>query len=305
MLTEKHSLKTSTKAHVAAFATNLMFAGNYSIVKYISPSMVKPYALNFLRVAVSLVLMWMTWFLSKGSIGIKKKHILRFILCGLTGIAINQNLFIKGLTMTSTIHASLLMLCSPILITFFAFFALNEKLTGFKIIGLLFGVFGSVILIMSRENISLGNDYIIGDLLIIANAISYSIYFILVKPLMEEYPPLHVIRWVFTFGMIFIIPLSWNQVNEIDWNSFDFSQYSSLAFIVLGGTFLAYFFTVYSIKHIGASVSGSYMYTQPIIVVIIASLFLSEALTLQKLFAGVLIFLGVYLVSFRKAKIIK
>jgi drug/metabolite transporter (DMT)-like permease len=293
-------LKASSKAHIAAITTNLLFAGNYSLVKYISPSMVKPYGLNFLRVGVSLILMWISWLLDKGSVGILKKHFWRFFFCGLMGVAINQNLFIKGLTMTSTIHASLLMLSSPILITLFAFFALNEKVTGIKIGGLLLGIGGSVILIMSRDNVSIGNDYLIGDLLILANAVSYSIYFILVKPLMEEYPPMHVIRWVFTFGMLFNIPLGWNEVSSIEWQHFDWFQIISLAFIVVGGTFLAYIFTVYSIKHIGSAVTGSYIYTQPILVVLIATLFLSEMMTLEKVMAGLMIFLGVYLVSFRK-----
>lgn len=293
-------MKTSTKAHVAAFTTNLFFAGNYSLVKYISPSIVKPYGLNFIRVGVSLLMMWLLWLMNKGSIGFQKKHFWRFLVCGLTGVAINQNLFIKGLTLTSTIHASLLMLCSPILITVFAFFALNEKVTGLKIGGLLLGIIGSVMLITSKENIFLGEDYLLGDLLIIANAISYSIYFILVKPLMEAYPPMHVIRWVFTFGMLFNIPLGWGEVNSIEWQNIDLFQILSLAFIVVCGTFFAYLFTVYSIKHVGASVTGSYMYTQPILVVIIATLILHESLTIQKTIAGLLIFGGVYLVGFRK-----
>jgi len=293
-------VKTSTKAHVAAFTTNLFFAGNYSLIKYISPSIVKPYGLNFIRVGVSLLMMWLLWLMNKGSIGFQKKHFCRFMVCGLTGVAINQNLFIKGLTLTSTIHASLLMLCSPILITLFAFFALNEKVTGLKIGGLLLGISGSVMLITSSENIFLGDDYLFGDLLIIANAISYSIYFILVKPLMEAYPPMHVIRWVFTFGMLFNIPMGLGEVNSIEWQNIDLFQISSLAFIVVCGTFFAYLFTVYSIKHVGASVTGSYMYTQPILVVVIATLILHESLTIQKFIAGVLIFSGVYLVGFRK-----
>ena len=142
----------------------------------------------------------------KTSAGIQRKHIGRFFLCGLTGVAVNQMLFIKGLTMTSTIHASLLMLCTPLLITLFAFWVLKEKVTLMKAAGLALGIGGSILLILTKENAPKIESNWLGDLLIVANAISYAIYFILVKPLMKEYTAIHVIRWVFTFGLLMILP---------------------------------------------------------------------------------------------------
>jgi drug/metabolite transporter (DMT)-like permease len=139
-----------------------------------------------------------------------------------------------------------------------------------------------------------------GDLLIVLNAIAYTLYFILVKPLMKEYPPLHVVRWVFTFGFIMILPFGWMQFSEIQWPLFEWTHYISLFSIVLFGTFLAYLFNVYGLQQLGAGVTGSYIYTQPVFTSVIAILFLSERFTLEKLIAGVLIFAGVFLVS-RKA----
>jgi len=90
-------MKTTTKAHIAVLLTNLFFAANYSLVKMISPSLVKPFALNLLRVGLSLVLFWSVWLLGRSSARIRRKDWGRFIWCGLTGVAINQMLFIKGL----------------------------------------------------------------------------------------------------------------------------------------------------------------------------------------------------------------
>ena len=58
-------MKPTAKAHIAVLCTNLFFASNYSMVKYISPSLVKPFALNLLRVGVSLILFWLFWFWGK------------------------------------------------------------------------------------------------------------------------------------------------------------------------------------------------------------------------------------------------
>ncbi len=236
--------------------------------------------------------------MGKTKAGVKKEHIIRFLLCGLTGVAINQTLFIKGLTMTSTIHASLLMLCTPLLITLFAFWILKEKITIAKVVGLTLGIGGALLLVMAKE-IS-GTASLNGDLFIVLNAIAYTFYFILVKPLMYEYPPLHVIRWVFTFGFIMILPFGWTQFSAIDWPSFESSHWVSLTSIVICGTFLAYLFNVYGLKQLGAGVTGSYIYTQPVFAAVIATLFLNEKFTIEKLIAGIMIFGGVFLVS-RKA----
>jgi len=265
------------------------------MVKYISPTPVGPYGLNILRVFISLMLFWSVWFFGKTSAGIQKKHLSRFLLCGLTGVAINQMLFIKGLTMTSTIHASLLMLCTPLLITIFAFWILKEKITIIKSTGLLLGIGGAVLLILSKEKS--GTSTLSGDLLIITNAVSYTLYFILAKPLMKEYNPLHVVRWVFTFGFIMILPFGWLQFADINWQPFTISQIAALGFIIFCGTFLAYSFNIYGLKHLGAGVTGSYIYTQPVFAALIAMIILHENFTVHKLLAGCLIFGGVFLVS--------
>jgi drug/metabolite transporter (DMT)-like permease len=248
-----------------------------------------------LRVGISLLLFWLVWMMGKTKAGIKKEHLVRFILCGLTGVAVNQTLFIKGLTMTSTIHASLLMLCTPLLITLLAFWILKEKITWAKAAGLALGIGGAVLLIMSKEKS--GTSSVTGDTLIILNAIAYTFYFILVKPLMNEYPPLHVVRWVFTFGFIMILPFGWMQFSAIQWPMFEWSHFVSLLSIVLFGTFLAYLFNVYGLRQLGAGITGSYIYTQPVFTAVIAIIFLNERFTVEKLLAGLLIFTGVFLVS--------
>jgi drug/metabolite transporter (DMT)-like permease len=269
-----------------------------------------PFGLNLVRVAISVLLFWLLWLTGKtirtektAAPGFQQKHFWRFALCGLTGVALNQVLFIKGLTMTSTIHASLLMLCTPLLITLFAFWILKEKITAIKALGLAFGIGGAVLLVMTKEKS--GTASLNGDLFILINAISYTIYFILVKPLMLVYSPLHVIRWVFTFGLLFILPFCWPQFATTDWMQFHFSQWLALIFIVLCGTFLAYSFNIYGIRHLGAGTTGSYIYTQPVFAAIIATFFLQEHFSLQKIAAGMLIFTGVFLVSRKKPPIVE
>jgi drug/metabolite transporter (DMT)-like permease len=293
-------MNNRTKAHFAVLGTNVFFAANFTLVKMISPSLVKPFGLNIFRVGISLILFWLLWALGKEKRWIKKQDVGRFVLCALTGVAINQMLFIKGLTLTSTIHASLLMLTTPILITIFAWWVLKEKLTVYNAAGLFAGIAGATVLVLAKESNVHATDYLTGDILIIVNAISYSLYFILVKPLMNRYSALEVIRWVFTFGFFLILPFGFTQAVETPFHSFRTEDYLILAAIVVTGTFLAYFFNAYGIRHLGAGITGSYIYTQPVFAVLIASLVLGEDLSGRKILAAFLIFAGVFLVGFKK-----
>ena len=96
-----------------------------------------------------------------------------------------------------------------------------------------------------------------------------------------------------------ILPFGWNQFSEVDWHLFDLPRLAALFFIVVAGTFVAYSFNIYGLRHLGAGVTGSYIYTQPVFASLIAMIFLNEHFTIEKILAGLLIFLGVYLVSWK------
>ncbi len=295
-----HRVKKETRAHIAVLVTNLFFAANFSFVKLISPVLVRPFGLNVFRVGISLALFWIVWSFGNTSAKIDKKDWWRFILCGLTGVAINQTFFIKGLTMTSTVHASLLLLTTPLLITVFALWILKERLTTLKAIGLLLGVSGCILLILSKEMSNEASYYLLGDLFIFINAVSYSLYFILVKPLMERYSPLHVVRWVFTIGFFMILPFGWHEAATTPFYAMQPEHLLALLGVIFTGTFLAYYFNAYGIQHLGASVTGSYIYLQPVFAVVLAFVLLDEKLSLEKVIAAFLIFGGVFLVNYNK-----
>lgn len=204
-------------------------------------------------------------------------------------------LFIKGLSLTFPIHASLLTLITPIMITIIAARVLKEKITISKLIGLLLGIMGAVLLISAREKSGPGDNILLGDILVILSSLAYTFYFILVKPLMKSYSAVQVTRWIFTFGFFMILPFSATEFSNIRWEVFHFKEWMLLFLIVIPGTFFAYIFNVYGIKKLSASTAGAYIYSQPVFAVIIAMIFLKENFSVYKIIAAILIFAGVYL----------
>jgi len=244
---------------------------------------------------VSLILFWILFLFKQPEKKIDKKDIPAFLLCALAAIALNQMLFIKGLSFTFPIHAALLTLITPILITIIAARVLREKITFTKMFGLFLGVLGAVLLISNRQITVPGENTVLGDILVILSAFAYTFYFIVVKPLMNKYSSVQVIRWIFTIGFLMTLPFSFREFSEITWDVFTLKDWLILFVIVIPGTFLAYIFNVYGIQKLSASKAGAYIYSQPVFAVVIAMIFLKEELSLYKIIAAILIFAGVYL----------
>lgn len=291
-------LNKKTIAHLALIFANLFFAINLSAVKHLTNlELVQPFGLNFIRVAVSVILFWILYLLKPVNIRIERKDRVRLFFCAVFGIAVNQLFFLKGLSMTYPIHAALLLLITPILIVFIAAWILKERLGLLKVLGLALGISGALILILPKEHAGNAEQVLLGDLFIIINAVSYTIYFVLVKPMMMKYNPIVILRWVFTIGMVLVFPFGWTEFNEIPWAQYSAIDYTSLTLIVITGTFFAYLFNLHGIKNLGASIAGFYIYSQPVFATFIAMIFLHEQLALYKIVAASLIFGGVYLAN--------
>jgi drug/metabolite transporter (DMT)-like permease len=287
------------KAHLALLGANLFYGAGFTVAKHIMPRLIQPLGFIFIRVSVVMVLFWLSYLGGKKfRTKIEKKDWLVLVLGGLFGVALNQMLFFLGLNLTFPIHASLIMMSTPLLITIIALFVLKERLKTEKAIGLLMGIGGAFLLMSAGKEITMTGNSAMGDLFVFLNAASYAIYLVMIKPLMQRYRPIIVIRWVFFFGFLFVLPFGYPQFAAIDWSFFQTSDYVAVAFIVICVTFFTYLWNIYALRHLSPSTAGAYIYLQPIFAAVISMVVIGEQLTWIKLLATILIFTGVYLVNF-------
>ena len=286
-------------AHLALFGANLIYAFNYGYAKDVMEGgYVPPFTFILFRAVGATLLFWITSFFFREKIA--KKDIWRFALCGLFGVTANQLMFFSGLDLTSTIHASIIMISSPIIVSVLSIFMINDKMSWKKAIGITIGLAGALTVILHKGNAS-GEAGIWGDLLIFLNASSYGLYLITVKPLMSKYHPITVIKWVFTFGLIGVIPFGLSQFSEVNWiMTTDIKL--KIGFVILFTTYFCYLFNIYGIKYVSPTVVSTYIYLQPILTSFIALFTGRESLESVIIFSSLLIFSGVYLVSISPTK---
>jgi drug/metabolite transporter (DMT)-like permease len=292
-------LNNSTKAHLALLISQIIYAITFVIAKILTQYTIGPYALVMLRVLGVIPLLWLTdlLFIREKT---DRKDIPMMMLLAVFGVTINQSLFIKGLSLTSPISASIMMITTPILVIIVAGFLIKEKITWLRLTGIIIGFAGAAMLMIS-SGIHSGSraDNPIGDLFIFINALSWGTYLVLVKPVMKKYHTVTILRWIFTFSAIVIVPIGFRQFQEVQWSSLSSQSIFYLFFIVFFTTYIAYLLNVYALNALSPAVVSAYIYLQPLLTAVIAIGSGNDSLNWMKVFSALLIFAGVYLVSMR------
>ena len=295
------------KAHLALLGANLIYGANHIIAKGVMPDKIGPSAFIFLRVLGAGIMFWAIQFFIKEKVA--KKDILLLLACGFFGVAANQLLFFHGLNLTSPIDASIIITAVPVLVLILSAFILKEVITTNKIIGIVLGAIGAVLLVWYGKS-GVGTSSVLGNMLVLINATSYAIYLVIVKPLMKKYNPITVITYVFSFGFLFVFPVGLNDFLNTNFDAFTLNTYLVVSFVVVGTTFLTYLFNIYALTKVAPSVNGSYIYLQPVISFILVAVYAyvlgnstyANDINAIKIGSCVLVIIGVYLISKQPSK---
>jgi drug/metabolite transporter (DMT)-like permease len=297
-------MNKSLQAHLALLIVNIIYGANYSVAKEVMPAHVQPFAFVLMRVGGALLLFWLVSALFVRE-KVQKEDLPRMALLALFGVACNQLLFLKGLSITTPINASIIMISNPIVVLLIAAAVLKERVSAGKIIGIAFGISGALLLLLFNKSFSFGSETISGDIMILLNSISWALYLVLVKPLMAKYNTLTIVKWVFLFGFFYVLPFGFREFEAVKWEELPPGIWFDIVFVVVATTFFAYILNTYALRALSPSVVSIYIYLQPFLATLFAIfLYHNDTLDLRKLTAAVLIVFGVYLVSqpFQKAK---
>lgn len=284
------------KVHAALFSVALIYAANYSIAKTVMPEYVKPFGLIVIRVVSAAIFFgFLSRFVVKEKITGRSDHI-RSVLCGISGIAVNQLFFFGGLNLTSPIHASLIMVITPVIVLLMSALLLKTPIRWLSSLGIFVAGAGAMLLIAGSGK-EAGDSSVIGDIYILLNAVSFGIYLVLVAPLMQKYKAITVVSRIFLVGAIIVIPFGYDQVLAADWQHLPMQVWLAIVFMVVAVTFLTYLFNAWALRFATPSLLGVYIYLQPVLAILIAVFLGQDIFTLEKGLYALLIFIGVFLVS--------
>ena len=284
-------------SHLALFFANLIYALTFTLAKDVMPETISPIGFILLRVTGAMVLFHLIHFILVRE-KVKRSDYLILILCGLFGVAINMSFFFLGLNYTTPIHAAVTMTSAPIIIFILAVIFHGEKKSPHRILGVVLGAIGAIILAVYGRKFETGNPHLaLGNLFVLINAFSYALYLTIVKPLMDRYHFITIMKWVFTVGFFAVLPFGYSDLLVVEWAGISNKIWTEIAFVVVGTSFLAYMLNIYALKRLRTSTVGFYIYLQPVLATIVALILGSDKLDAIKILASLIIFTGVYLVG--------
>lgn len=216
-------------------------------------------------------------------------------LLSLAGVAVNMLLFLEGLERSTAINAGLIMPTIPVFTFGVAVLVGHERFRWTRGLGILIALFAALALAFGR-GADLSGSTRTGNLMMVANAFSYSLYLVFSRPLVARYGPLAVTAWVFVLSLwtvpLFAADAAWIPAGAST------RSWASLGYILLFPTLVAYFLNAYALARVAASTTAVFIFLQSLITVFAAILMLGEELTTRTLVCGALVFAGTALVLF-------
>ena len=284
-------------ALIAVSIATLIYGVTYTIAKDVMPNYIKPYGFILLRVSSATLIFWTVGLFTKQQ-KIEKSDYKKILIASFFGITINMLAFFKGLSLTSPISASVMMVTSPIMVLIFSSILIRKPIGKQRILGVFIGLVGALFLItLGNSSTGTSTNSAFGNFLVFLNAASYGLYLVLAKDLVKKYNPIVFIKWLYLFGLIFVIPFGYNELTAVIWQEIPKNIYWNISFVLLFTTCITYLFNLYGLSKLKPTTVSVFIYLQPVIASIYALIVGSDSLNLVKICATLLIFLGVYLVT--------
>ncbi len=225
------------------------------------------------------------------------KRILAWVaLSSLLGVVLNQLLFVKGLSLTTAINASLLSTTIPVFTLAVSIALGHDRASVRHILGIALAAAG-VVYLVDPWRASFSGQTTLGNILIIINSFAYGAYIAVSRDLFRRYGALNVITWIFLIGAFITLPVAGFAWSADGLESVSVGVWLTVAYIVLIPTVGAYYLNSWAVTRVPPSIVAIYIYLQPVLAFGFAPLILGESWNSRTLVACALIFAGVAVVT--------
>ena len=282
--------------HLALFIVALSYAGNFSFAKWAMPEYISAYAFIVLRVGAGMLFFVAYYFLFNREKISDKSDYLKLAIAAFFGVSLNMTAFFKGLSMTSAINASVLMLLAPVFVVIFNAIGYKKNIKPLVYLGIVVAFIGAALLV-DVVNFSFSDSGVWGDLLVMLNATSYAFYLFYVTRLLKKYKATTITMYLFIFGFIYVLPIGARDLLLVEWRALPTKAVFAMGYVIAGITILAYLLNAWALQNSNSTTVGSYIYLQPLLATLIAVSLGMDHLTWDKLAFGLLIVLGLWLVN--------
>ena len=275
----------------------VFWAGNFIVVKG-AIGILPPIGFTFLRycIAASTLLVLLRW--REGTIRLPRGDTLRIGLLGVLGFGCYQILWPVALQTIPAGDSALLIATTPVMTALLAMAVGADAPNATKLLGAFVSFAGVALVIAAGQGLVLGAS-LAGDLLTLLAAACWAIYTVFGARILRRHSPLVTTTWAIVAGTLFIAPLGIAQlVSAGQAGELNGLGPPILLAILYSGTLAAGFANVivfHGVKLLGPTRVTALQFLVPALAVVMAAIFLSEAIRPVQVVGGGIILLGVAL----------
>jgi drug/metabolite transporter (DMT)-like permease len=295
---EPVSQQSDLKPHLALLGVQVLF-GSLPVIAKVVLAVIPAVALVGFRVGITALVLAIFQIARKRFWLQYREDYIKLAIISLFAVTFNQLLFIGGLSLTKASNTSLLAVTIPIFTLIVSTIAGTELLRAGKVLGIALAAAGIIFLIDPR-NASFSSETTLGDMMIIANSLSYGIFVATSKETITRNGAFRSTMWIFIFASIVCVPLGAISLSSVDATAISTNVWLLVLYVSVVATAGPYLLNAYALSKVNPSIVAVYIYLQPIIGFVLAVIFLNELLDLKFGVAAVLVFAGVFLTTRRK-----
>lgn len=284
-----------------AIIAALLWSGNFIIARKVSNA-ISPISLAFYRWAcASLVLFPFAYKKVFAELNHFKTNWKLLSLIALTGIALfNTFVYVAGHNTTAINMALIGTTSSPIFATIMAVVFLKERLSFYRITGMILCILGIVLLISKGSwEVLLSFKFSSGDAWILAGAFAFAVYNILVRKKPIHISALSFLLIIFVLGTLMLFPFFIIEQSivktSIDWSN---TLIGSILYLGIGTSVLAFWCWNLAISKLGAGRTVLFGNLIPIFSTLEAVLILGETITPIHFYSGIMVIAGLVIANF-------
>ena len=287
------------KAYIFLILTTLFWSGNFIVGKAASLFEIPPFTLNFYRWTFAWLIL--APFTLK-EIFIKKNYILAniklIVILGITSITIFNSIVYYSLNFNQVISGVLMISTIPVMIIIFCWLFKIEKTNIYQILGVVFSLFGIVVIITKADlTVLLNLNFNKGDLWMVVAMFSWAMYSVLLRKKKLEISQLSLLQTIISAGLIFLLPAYLIELSLGYKASIHLPFVLTLTYVVLFPGLASFIFWIKGISIIGSNRAGIFLHLMPIFSTILAILIFKEQFMIYHLIGAVLIITGIVLSS--------
>ncbi|MCA1629514.1 MAG: DMT family transporter [Acidobacteria bacterium] len=286
------------RPHLALVAVQLFF-GTWSIVGKIVLRYLPSTGLVAIRVAGGTFAFLVIQRTAKRFWLDRRSDYARLALYSLLGVAFNQLLFVKGLSLSTAVNANLLGTMIPVFTLLAGVVLGYERFSPRVALGVGVAACGAVYLV-NPFRADFSGSTTLGNLLLLSNSFCYGLYLAISQEAIRRYGALTVITWVFLLGCVVTLPVGGYHLAHVPLAQLPLKVWLALLYTILVPTVGSYYLNAWALGRVAPSVVAVYIYLQPLIGFALAPLVLGEKLDAHVWVAAALIFAGVGVVITRR-----